>query len=166
MRTPNACSSPSLAAATSTSSASGPPAEAAVTSRLLISSTKQEPILLHLTSRLASRFVRRLLAFAHRSGSVTLNAVRRIGGDSFFVVRRVCSRFARRSFPHVNLGAPTLKRDFIHHELHQMDAATVLRFQPFRDRRIVDGSGVKSISMVLNDQPDSLSSFAPAANLN
>src|SRR5208337_3402013 len=117
MRTPNACSSPSLAAATSTRSAPGPPAEAVVTSRLLISSTKQEPILL--TSPLVWLVVlprRCLLAFARRSGSITLHAVRRVGGISFVVLRRLCSRSACRPLPHLNLSASTPKGDFVHHQ--------------------------------------------------
>jgi hypothetical protein len=79
---------------------------------------------------------------------------------------RLAGRFAQAVFMHVNLGASAFKGDFIHRELHELDAPAVFRLQPLARQRIRNRSKVKSVSLVLNGQPDSLSSFAPAANLN
>jgi hypothetical protein len=47
-----------------------------------------------------------------------------------------------------------------------MNAPAVLRLEPFQGERVGNGSRVKSMSLVSDHQPESLSPFAPAANLN
>jgi len=73
-----------------------------------------------------------------------------------FVLKRY-SWVACRPLPHMNLCASTLKRDLVHRQLHQVDAATVIRFQSFDLQRVGDGFWIKPLAVVLDDDEHSLS---------
>jgi hypothetical protein len=51
-------------------------------------------------------------------------------------------------FEHVNLGAPLFERDFVHRQLHKMNAASVILFQIFDSHRIRNGARIKPSALV------------------
>src|SRR5580692_8790837 len=86
-----------------------------------------------------------------------LNAFQRAAVDGFVVASQICSWVARRTLPHMNLRASAPKRDLVHRQLHQMDAATVLLFQSFDRQRVGNRFWIKSLPQVFDDNGHSLS---------
>src|SRR5260370_997605 len=68
--------------------------------------------------------------------------------------------------PHVDLGTTALKRNLVHYGLHQPDATPVIGPDVFGSRGIGYRIRVKSLSLVLDDDGNSLSQFTAATNLN
>src|SRR3981189_3201391 len=71
-----------------------------------------------------------------RKGSAALSVVRGAAVGGFADASQRCSWAARRTLPHTNLSASTLKPDLAHRRLHLVDAAPVLLLQYF-DRQWV-----------------------------
>src|ERR1700722_14967433 len=82
------------------------------------------------------------------------------------LVRGFRPSLVRRRFPHANFSASNLKYNLVHCPLHEIDAPALLGLQAVRLQRIGNRTRVKSFSLVANREPDSLSGFAAAMNLN
>jgi hypothetical protein len=59
-----------------------------------------------------------------------------------------CSYTICLPFEHVNLGASLFERDFVHRQLHEMNAASVILFQIFDSHRIRNGARIKPSALV------------------
>jgi hypothetical protein len=70
------------------------------------------------------------------------------------------------AFPHVDFGATAFKGDFVHRQLHQVDAAPVLSLEIFRSEGIKNCIRIKPSPLVPDDNGQSLSQLTSTANLN
>jgi hypothetical protein len=48
----------------------------------------------------------------------------------------------------VNLGASLFERDFVHRQLHQVDAASVIRVEILDSQRIRNGARIEPLTLV------------------
>jgi hypothetical protein len=48
----------------------------------------------------------------------------------------------------VHFGASLLERDFVHGQLHEVDATSVIRFQILYSQRIRNGARIKALTLV------------------
>jgi hypothetical protein len=66
----------------------------------------------------------------------------------------------------MHLSPSTRKRDLVHRQLHQVDAATLLSLQSFDRQRVGDRSWIKPWPVVRHDNGHSLSQLTLTTNLN
>ena len=74
--------------------------------------------------------------------------------------------FGSRLFSNVDLRSSAFKRDFVHSQFHQVDAAPVFGIQVFDSQRIRNIIRVESISLIPDDDEHSLGAFAAATDMN
>jgi len=101
-----------------------------------------------------------------RKEGAALNAAQRAAVCGFVAASQLCSWPACRPLAHMDLRACTLKRDFVHHQLHQVDAATVLGLQSFDRQRVWNRFRIKPLPVVRDDNGHSLSQLALTTNVN
>jgi hypothetical protein len=66
----------------------------------------------------------------------------------------------------MDLRSSAFKRNFVHSQFHQVDAAPVFGIQVFDSQRIRNIIGVESISLIPDDDEHSLGAFAAATDMN
>jgi hypothetical protein len=101
-----------------------------------------------------------------RKGSAALNVVRGAAVGGFADASQRCSWAARRTLPHTNLSASTLKPDLAHRRLHLVDAAAVPLLQYFDRQWVGNRFWIKSLPLVRDDNGHSLSQRTLTTNLN
>jgi hypothetical protein len=82
------------------------------------------------------------------------------------VASQLASRVASWTLAHMNLGASALKPDLVHRHLHQVDAAAVLRLQPFDRQRVGNRIWIKPLPLVRDYNGNSISKLTLTANVN
>src|SRR2546429_9800919 len=74
------------------------------------------------------------------------------GHDFLLETARVASHIgswsARCPLTHVNLGASLFERDLVHRQLHEMNAASVIRFEVFDNHGIGNGALIEPLTLV------------------
>jgi hypothetical protein len=53
-----------------------------------------------------------------------------------------------RAFEHTNLRASLFERDLVHHQLHDVDAASMIRFEILDRQRIRNGVRIEPLTLV------------------
>ena len=71
-----------------------------------------------------------------------------------------------RFLPHTDLSSSPFKRNFVHSQFHQVDAAPVFGIQVFDSERIRNIIRVESISLIPDDNEHSLGAYAAATDMN
>jgi len=66
----------------------------------------------------------------------------------------------------MDLRSSACKRNFVHGNLHQVEAAPVFRTKVFEIQRIGNSVGVESVSLISDDDGHTLAAFAAAADVN